>query len=270
MTAALRAEFRKLLSVRSTYVISLIFLLLCVFFAFYVHGYKDSSAVNLMGQSPMERAAASLFVEGAITQIASVLAVAAALIALLLLAHEYRYNTIVYTLTATNRRSKVLAAKIIAVLSYVLVYAVVGTAIALAMVWAGAAAAGHPLPHQDLNYPVFFAKIVFYCEAYALAGLLFITLIRNQVGAIAALLILPNTVEGLLTLLLKHNAVYLPFTALSQVVQSPTIKGAVAVHPARDALSGSLPPATGAWVFGVYLVFFWIIAWVLFLKRDAN
>lgn len=268
MKAALKAEFRKLLTIRSTYIIALIFLLLSAFFAFYVHGFKDSATAHLNGTSPLDRAGAALFVSGSITQIANVVSVAGGLIALLLMAHEYRYNTIVYSLTASNRRSKVLAAKIIAVLGFVLVYAVVATAISLALVWAGAAASGHSLPPQDINFLTFFAKCVFFCEAYALVGLLFAALIRNLVGAIAVLLIVPNTVEALLSLLLKKNAAYLPFTALAQVVQGPTIQGAPAAHPNVNQAILSAPK--GAWVFLCYLVIGWIITWFLFLRRDAS
>lgn len=272
MNSAIKAEFKKLLTVRTTYGLMLIFLLLSGFFSFYVHGYRDSQAQNLIlsGNSPIDQARAALFAASSINQIANVVAVAGSLIALLLLAHEYRYNTIVYTLTAANRRSKVLAAKIIAVLGLVLVYSVVATAVSLILVYLGAAAAGHSLPAQDISFWTFFAKSVFFCEAFAMAALLFVTLIRNQIGAIAALLILPNTVEGLLTLLLKNNAVYLPFTALQQVVQGPTIKNAVAAHPARDAANGFLSAPRGALVFLCYLVVAWIIAWYLFLRRDAN
>lgn len=271
MKASLKSEFKKLLTVRSTYILMLGFLLLCAFFAFYVHGYKDaiSEKLILTGHSPKDQAAAALFAASAITQISNVLAVAGALIGLLLLAHEYRYNTIVYTLTASNRRSKVLGAKIIAILCLVFIYSVIGTAICLGLVWAGAAVAGYSLPPQDINFLTFFAKSVFFCEAFAMAGLLFITLIRNQVGAIAALLILPNTVEGLLTLLLKNNAVYLPFTALSQVVQGPTIRGAAPAHPDRMN-TGSLAPGKGAVVYLCYLVGIWAVAWYLFRRRDAN
>jgi ABC-type transport system involved in multi-copper enzyme maturation permease subunit len=274
MRGTLKSEFKKLLSVRSTYILMLGFLLLSAFFAFYVHGFKDSQSQHLIlnGHSPKDQAAAALFAASSITQIASVISVAAALIALLLLAHEYRYNTIVYTLTASNRRSKVLAAKIIAVLCVVFVYCLVATAISLALVWAGAAAAGYPLPHQDINFIVFFAKCLFYCESFAMAGLVFIAIIRNQIGAIAALLVLPNTVEGLLSLLLKQNSVYMPFTALSQVVQGPTvhIAGAPPAHPARDMATGSLTPGKGALVYLAYIVGAWIVAWYLFLKRDAT
>lgn len=268
MIPTLKAEFKKLLSVRSTYIISLLFLLLSCFVAFYVHGFKDTGVPNLSGHSPVDVAGAKLFLASSIDQIANVVSVAGALIGLLLLAHEYRYNTIVYTLTAANSRSKVLAAKIIAILGYVLVYSLLASIISLLMMWFGALAGGHHLPPQDINYLTFFAKCVFYSEAFALAGLLLVALIRNQIGAIAALFIIPGTVEGLLALLLKRNAVYLPFTALSQVVQTPVIPSAKEAHP--DPNVGVLTPGKGALVFLAYLVVGWIIAWVLFLRRDAS
>src|SRR5256885_8959719 len=104
MIPALRSEFKKLLSVRSTYVLSLFFLLLISFLAFYVDGFKN---VPTETTSALDHARASLFVAGNITQIANVISVAGGLIGLLLLTHEYRYNTIVYTITASNSRNKV-------------------------------------------------------------------------------------------------------------------------------------------------------------------
>ena len=267
MMPALKAEFRKLLTVRSTYVISLIFLLFAGFLAFYVDAFKNAPTETL---SALDHAKAQLFVAGNITQISNVLSVAGGLIALLLLAHEYRYNTIVYTLTASNRRSKVLAAKILAVMVYVFLYQVLACAIAIGLTFAGLHASGHHLPPQDINYLTFFAKVIFYGEAFAMTGLLFITLIRNQVGAIAALFILPNTVEGLLSLLLKQNSVYMPFMALAQVVQPPVIGGvSVAAHDASHS-TGYLSAPRGALVFLAYIAGAWIVAWYLFLRRDAT
>ena len=150
-------------------------------------------------------------------------------------------------------------------MAYVFVFSLIVTAIALGLMLAGVAAAGHSLPHQDINYVVYLAKSVFLCEGYALGALLFIALIRNQVGALAVLFILPNTVEGLLSLLLKHNSVYMPFTALQQVVQSPVLADA----PKRLADTGYLSPAKGALVFLAYLTGSWIVTWYLFLRRDA-
>jgi ABC-type transport system involved in multi-copper enzyme maturation permease subunit len=112
--------------------------------------------------------------------------------------------------------------------------------------------------------------MVFFCESFAMAGLLFIALIRNQVGAIAALLILPNTVEGLLSLLLKQNSVYMPFMALQQVIQPPIIHGFKVGGEMRDNTLGTLTAWHGAFVYLGYLAVGYIVAWYLFLKRDAT
>jgi ABC-type transport system involved in multi-copper enzyme maturation permease subunit len=261
MTNTIKAEFKKLLTVRSTYIISLIALLLTGFLSFYVQGYKADSLHNSL--------TASLFLAGSITHHANTIGIFGALIALLLFAHEYRYNTIVYTLTASNSRSKVLASKIIAVLGFVLVFSAFLTAINLGLTVAGLAAAGQHLPHQDINYLTFYGKVLFFSEGYALVGLLSAILIRNMLAAAVVILIVPNTVEGLLSLVLKHNSVYMPFTALSQVVQPPVIKNAIAAHPDVSS-TGYLSAPRGALVFGAYLLGAWLIAWYVFLHRDAN
>jgi hypothetical protein len=65
--------------------------------------------------------------------------------------------------------------------------------------------------------------------------------------------LIPGTVEQLLGLLLKKNQVYLPFSAL----------GAVLEH-------NQISYVRAATVVGLYVVVGWIVAWVLFLRRDAN
>jgi ABC-2 type transport system permease protein len=259
MMQTFKAELKKLLTVRSTYILSVSFLLLTVFLAFVIHGFKDAGTLKGVSSD-------RLFVSGSITQVASTLSVASAIIGLLLLAHEYRYNTIVYTLVASNSRSKVLLSKIMAVLLYIFVFSLIGTLLSLLFVRLGVAASHHTLPPQDINYVAYIAKVVFYCESFALVGLLFAAIIRNQVGAIAALFVLPNTIEGLLSLLLKHSSVYMPFTALSQVVQPPSLTPSTI----NEAATGYLSPVHGALVFLAYLVGGWILAWYLFLKRDAS
>src|SRR5665213_586187 len=213
MKNSLKAEFKKLLTVRTTYFISLFFLVLVGFLAFYVDGFKNSPPETL---GALGQAKATLFIAGNLTQTASIISVAGGFIGLLLLAHEYRYGTIIYTLSASTSRTKVLLSKIIAVLVFTLVYSAIATTIAVVLMKAGASASGHSLPAQDVNYLTYVAKSVYYAEGFALGGLLFAALIRNQIGAFAALFIIPNPVEGILSLLLKHDSVYLPFTALQQ------------------------------------------------------
>lgn len=264
MIPTLKAEFKKLMTVRSTYGWCLVALAFLLIGAFYADGFKDSTNI-ISGPDK-----GTLFIAGTLAHLPNVIALFGGLIAILLITHEYRYNTIIYTITASNSRSKVILSKLIAVISFTFIYSVIFTAIAVGLIFAGAAAAHHTIPHQDINYLTYFGKTLFFVEGYSLAALLFGTIIRNQLGAVAALLILPGTLESLLSLVLKKNSVYMPFTALSQVTQPPVINGAVPAHAARDLTMGSLSPVKGAVVFLCYLIGAWIIGWYLFIKRDVT
>lgn len=105
MIASIRAEFRKLLTVRSTYFIILICLAIICLFAGYGDGIR-ASAANLQDPNRLagESYSAIIFV-GLIV----------ALVGLLSFGHEYRYNGIMYTLTASNNRLKSIAAKALVV-----------------------------------------------------------------------------------------------------------------------------------------------------------
>jgi hypothetical protein len=74
----------------------------------------------------------------------------------------------------------------------------------------------------------------------------------------------------LLSLLLKQHSVYMPFMALQQVIQGPTIKNAAPAHPMQDSGLGTLSAHKGALVYLIYLAAGWLIAWYLFLRRDAT
>jgi ABC-type transport system involved in multi-copper enzyme maturation permease subunit len=263
MMPTLRAEFKKLISIRSTYFWLVLSLLVVGIFTIYAEGFKNS--VNLAAGPDK----GSLFMASTIDHLAPFIGLFGGIIILLLMTHEYRYNTIIYTLTLSRSRSAVFLAKTLIAVIFTFVYAALMTIIGLAMIRLGLHLAHHALPHQDINYLTYLAKSVFFSVGYAMAAFVIAALIRNQVGSLATLLIFPGTIEGLLTLILKSNAVYLPFTALTQVVQAPNIKHTVVAHPARDFTTGSLTPGKGAMVFLCYLAASWLIAWYLFLRRDA-
>lgn len=249
MIAALKAEFKKLLSVRSTYIITILVALFVAFIAFYVEGWR------LKPDELLRPDILSSDVFGALN-----LSVFGAVIAVLLASHEYRYNTIMYTLTSTNRRAKILIAKFVAVSCYALVLTVIIGVLSPIMSYLGIHAAGHSLIPQTLHYGDLIWRSLFYGWGYAVAGLLLAVLIRNQIGAIVALFVIPSAIEGLLSQLLRDNAVYLPFNSLSQVIGSSNVS-----NP-----NNLLAPGKAAWVFLIYLVVGWIVAWYLFLRRDAN
>lgn len=244
MIAAIKAEFRKLLTVRSTYFIFLIGLALVALFAGFIEGYR-SSPIQLMNPGKLM---------GEVTGAAPVVGILAAITSLLLWAHEYRHLTIMYTLTSTNSRNKVILAKIIVVTVYSLLFTAVLTTLSPLLTLAGIHLHGNTLAPQTFYYVDVAWRTLFYGWAYSMLGLMLAGLIRNQIGAIVVLFIVPSMVEGILTLLLKSNAIYLPFTALISVVNE---------NPA-------LSYTKAAGVFMVYLVVGWLITWVLFLRRDAN
>ena len=197
MIAALKAEFRKLLTVRSTYIVTALVLLLVIFVAFYVEGWRLSTA-NL--HDPMQF---SGDVTGALN-----ITVFGAIVAILLMTHEYRYNTIMYTLTSSNSRSKVLISKFIVVSAYALFLTVLIGVLSPVMSYLGLHLHGHTLVPQTLHYGNLIWRSLFYGWGYGMAGLLLAVLTRNQVASIVALFLIPDLAEQLLGLLLKHNTVY--------------------------------------------------------------
>lgn len=244
MMATIKAELRKLLTVRSTYVLTAIVLAFAVFIAGFALGYKlDVPAL-----------ADPLAVQGAIRTAVTVTAVFTAIAGILLMTHEYRYNTILYTLTSTRRRAAILVAKAFIVSMFSLLVVVAVGLLAAAATYIGVKLASHSLAPQHFYYSDLIWRCLFYGWGYSMIGLVMAAIIRSQVGALIAFLIIPSTVEGLLGLLLKDKVNYLPFTALGGVIDRSSVLGY------GQAAAVSL----------AYIVVGWFVAWLLFVRRDAN
>ncbi len=254
MKDTLKSEFRKLLTVRSTYVITGIALLMVMFFGFYIEGLRSNQATL----ANPDRLA------GGVTDAISATAGLLSFVGLLLFTHEYRHNTITYTLAASRSRTRVLLAKIIVVSVFVLLMSLIVSVLSPALMYLGTQIKGLELAPQTLPVWDLLWRSLFYGWANSMVALLLAGLIRNQVGAIAALFLIPGPVEMLFGLLLKHNMVYLPFTALQQVISSGQHNGEqfMELRP--------LSPEGDAAVFCIYLAVGWLVAWFLFLRRDAN
>jgi ABC-type transport system involved in multi-copper enzyme maturation permease subunit len=248
MLSAIKAELRKLYTVRSTYVLFILSVALAVLFAFWIEGYKaDAPSLLNAGKLASE-----------VTSAISATAVFAALAGVLLVTHEYRYNTIMYTLTSTRSRTQVLLAKIIAVSIYAIIFTIAIGAISPILTSLGIHLRGTHLVAQSIPYASLLARGVFFGWGFSMLALLIATIIRVQVGAIAALFLIPGTAEALLGLLLKKNTVYLPFTALNGALE----------HSSQYA--ANLSYYRSGLVALAYIVGGWVIAWILFLRRDAN
>lgn len=253
MIVQLKAELRKLLTVRSTYLITGLSVLIIILIFGYGTGYRSGDG------------ATSAAFTDSLLNLASFVSLFAMIVGILMMGHEYRYNTITYTLASSNSRSKVLLSKIIVLILYCLFLTVILSALGLLSMALGAKLGGNPLPPQDVNYVIYLVKGVFFVSGTALAGMLFATYIRNMVAAFAVFLILPNLIETLANLLIKENSVYMPFAALNEVIITvpPDLRG-------TPFVLGDLSPMGGALVFLAYLVPAWLIAWYLFLRRDAT
>ena len=250
MISAVKAELRKLLSVRSTYFIVLFMLLLEGIFAFWANGYKVS---------PAQTAQAGFLAQNIIDGVTA-LATFPAIVAVLLMTHEYRYNTILHSLTLSPSRLRVLFAKLLVISTYALVITAIFGAITVGLTMLGLHLGGHHLVAQSIPFHTVVWKALFYGWGMGIAGLLLASLIRNQIAAVVSLLVVPGIIEQLLSLLLKKHSVYLPFTALGQVVGNNT----------GPSVSAHLSPTHAASVFLAWLVGGLVVAAILFVRRDAN
>jgi ABC-type transport system involved in multi-copper enzyme maturation permease subunit len=249
MISTFKAELRKIYTIRSTYAtLAFCFAIMCIY-AFWVEGYKAGDG----SRSVSDIHKLAFLLRDAVGN----LAFFGGIVGVLCFSNEYRYNTITYTLTASNSRLRILAAKILSVTLYSIFFTLFVAVFATALMYIGLSLKGLSLGHQEFPADIIY-KIFFTSWGFSMAGLLMASLIRNQVGAIATFFAFPAFIEPLAGLALKDNRIYLPFAAMQQVtLASPELKHA-------------LSPAKAAAVFGTYIVVGWIIGWYLFIKRDAN
>ncbi|HEX8182846.1 MAG TPA: ABC transporter permease [Candidatus Saccharimonadales bacterium] len=242
MIPAIRAEFRKLLTVRSTYIFLLICAAITIFYAFYIEGFRQASGVA----SPEKLASE-------VVTVAQGISLFVALAGVLLMTHEYRYSTILYSLTSAASRSYVLFAKILVVSVFAIVVTALACSAAPYLTQLGLHMRGLSLTPQDFPFAELLLRSVLFVWGYSMLALIIATIVRSQVGAIAGLFLVPGLGEMLLSLLLKDDAKYLPFSTLGSVLQQ---------NPQ------SYPNALV--VLLAYIAAGWLIAWLLFVRRDAN
>lgn len=245
MIPAIKAELRKLATVRSTYVILGFCLVLELLFAFYNDGLKVTAA-SLHNPN---------YLAGEVTQAISVLMLVIAMVGVLLVTHEYRYNTIMYTLTSANRRAKVLLAKLLTVSLFVIIACLVLGFLSPLLVDLGLHIKGHHLVSQVFPAWNLAWRAVFAGWAFSMLALIMAFIIRIQVGSLAAVFLLPGTIEPLIGLLVKSHKDYLPFTAINSIV---------------DRTNATISVDRAALVATLYIIIGWLVTLILFQRRDAN
>ncbi len=251
MLSTLKAEFRKLLTVRSTYFLTAGVLLLITFLSTFVFGYKQAA----------QKANSPIFMSDAMYTMLGTFVTFGAIIAILLVAHEYRYTTIGYTLTLNRSRLKVLLAKVITMLVYITVVGALVIAITYIGTRIGLNIRGVELVSQTLPTDLIWKYLV-YLWGYAFMGIILATLIRGVVGSIVAFFLIP-TVEGMLSLLLKDNTKYLPVRALDSI---PATVAPNSITAGTEMLGAGMALT----LVCAYLGTSGVIAAILFVRRDAN
>ncbi|QQS18860.1 hypothetical protein IPL68_02260 [Candidatus Saccharibacteria bacterium] len=245
MLAALRSEIRKVLSLRSTYIIFGLGMLLVLLMNGWVSGYKHSGDTG------------NSFTAGLITSTLQGTSFLLGIIVLLQITQEYRHNTIYYTLTFARRRASVILAKVVCASLIMLGGSVLFVAVGVASGVIGVAASGDSLGAQSIPWGEILTRGGMYAWGAGMYALILGLLIRNQVGSIVVYLFGAAIAEQLLGLLLKLNAGYLPFMALEGVMMQAKTDGVFS------------PEKSMAIVLG-WIIVAGMTAWLLFKRRDAN
>lgn len=301
MIAQLKSEIRKLLSVRSTYILITVALGLISLFTYLgtsSSSYQEAVCVQtgevlysqnqadprLQNASPEDvcggtvsyatKTQHTLPKDKLLTNFQETLplvAIFTSVVLVLFVAHEFRYNTINYTLTIANSRSKVLLSKLLIGVVFTICVTLLAIVLTVVVTNLAIVAKDLTLPAQDYNWMYVLFRHLVYALGYTLIFIGVAVLVRNLTAGIAAVFLLP-TIDGLTGFLLTIRDIeptkFLPFSALDRF-------GNVLLSDAQIVLADDFAryPATvlGAFVvFSIYLVVLWVITWLLFLKRDAN
>jgi ABC-2 type transport system permease protein len=260
MADALRYEWMRIRTLRSTYWLVGLAILLSAAVAFII-----AMATRNDPLTP-ELAGGVLLGSGGFG--AGFVAIFMAIIGIFAIGHEYRHGTIQPTLTAIPQRSTLLLAKIILVALVALFAAAVSVAVNLLMgliFWAE----GPALTDAPLNeaVPGYFVQVMI----YAVLGFALALLLRGVPSAIVVLLVTPLVVEPLITALsfipaldwLKSVVPYLPFAAGDRLSFTDAFQDESADD--FDLLSRW----AGGGVFALFTLIILAVAWYLFQKRDA-
>ena len=226
MTDLVRAEIRKLLTTRMVLGLTLGGIVLV---AFYVTVIAFTAGSTSAGQSSLH----SLSDPGSVRAVYGVPFEIGYLMPLLMgvivVCSEYRHHTISSTFLATPRRGRVLIAKGLTALLVGLAMGLILTVLAAGLGAVLVAARGYPVLLTSNGIPRMLALMVAGLGIWAVFGLGFGALLKNQVAAILTAIGLVTLVEGLLTLFLRWVhlgtiAKILPSSASTAIVSPSTAK----------------------------------------------
>lgn len=298
MLASLKSELRKLLTIRSTYVIVVICLLLSAFVTYISTGelidyeqiggsviteeQPDGTIVEYLDpNNPGEMRVNKTVVQPdgkQLINIESMLPIVVTLGAVLLtlfMAHEFRYNTINYTLTSSPSRLRVLASKLVVGSIYMVVLSALSIAVILATTYLAVSIKGLQFSEAEFGWIYALGRYLLYAVGTGAMALAIAAIVKSLTMAVASVLILPM-IDSLVGAILMGTrdiepSKVMPFASrdrLGSVVTDALGQGAPPSFFGPEGMQATTLMALA--VFGAYLLGVWIIASILFVKRDAN
>ncbi|WP_162606372.1 ABC transporter permease [Jiangella asiatica] len=258
MTDALRFEWVRLRTLRSTYWLIGLGLLVTAGVAFIIAFATRNDPLDATN-------VAAVLTGGA--EFATFIPVFMAIIGIFATGHEYRHGTIQPTLTAIPQRSRLLLAKII--MTSLVAVVVVALSLVINLViglifWGEVPSFDAPL---DEVVPGYFLLVVL----YTILGLALAQLFRGVPSALVVLLVTPLLVEGLISGLslvpaldwLQPALKFLPFSAGARLLATEPYE------PNGGPEFDYLDRWASGGVFAVFVAIILAVAWMLFKKRDA-
>jgi len=269
MTGALRYEWMRIRTIRSSYWMSA--LAIALTFGITLLMGLSISAADLDDEfDSVDQVTTYIVLAGASGPFIPVMAAPFyAVMGVMAVGHEYRYGTNKATLSAIPDRVAVLAAKFVVLVAWVLASIAITLLLGMAITWLllDNPQFGSHLVRPLLNYTG-------YCVGFAVAGMGLAALLRNQTGAIVAALTWPLVVEPI---------IYGVSLAISETTGGgigkltnllPSSAGRRSMFDPYEAIAGF---GNGeVWSIGAAVIVFWLgVILVLaagatsFIKRDA-
>lgn len=271
MTAALRYEWVRIRTLRSTYWITALAVVLAVGISFLMamgfsfalaSGDEDPTLTGVLGPAIA-------------TQFAAVtgpyfVAYLLGIIGVFAWGHEYRHGTIRATLTAVPSRSSAWTAKYLVAVGWalpVVLVALLGSSL-VGWLWLrddGIAFASAAMAEQ-------YARTLAYSVVFVLLVTAVASLVRSQTAALTLMFLWPLVVEPMIGLIM----VALPGTTLDRLARLLPFDAGDQIH--RVDLPGNTEnvlggPALADWagglVFGGLTAVLMVLSWALFQRRDA-
>lgn len=273
MTGALRYEWTRITSVRSTYWFSGMAIVFSAAIAFFIAlGFSASDLTN-DGIATFVQASTLVVTAGGSIFIVPVLSAPfCGVIGAMAFGHEYRYGTIKQTLTAVPDRIQMFLGKLIVLVAWLLALMLVIVVVNIAM---GALLLdGFSLGRANIR-PIL--DFMLYNVAFGISGFALAAILRNLAGALVAVLVYPFVVEPIAFSVVRfvhlgnvgRLANLLPAAAGRRTLFSP-------YEIYANPISDSSTRIVQVWGLAASTLVFWCgilltvaVALALFLRRDA-